>query len=348
MNILYGVQATGNGHISRSREVIRALKASGHHVHVIFSGRDARQLWDVELFQPCTIFSGMTFAVQRGKINYLKTVTGLHPLQLYRDVYGFPAKGFDVAIIDFEPITARIARKHKIFSIGIGHQYAFQYPVPVARFDPMAMLVLRRFAPVDVPIGLHWHHFGYPILPPIVPPLPIDTSDPVPGKILVYLPFEDRRDVLDLLSHFPAYDFYYYTGVDTAQDLGNRHVRPFSRQGFIDDLLTCEGVICNAGFELASEAMHLGKKLLVRPLAGQLEQTSNAMVIENLHLGAVMQELDRGMVARWLAQDGARPLQYPDVARMLAEWIGTGDWRDGSALAGRAWARVPQGAPVAA
>ena len=35
LRILYGVQGTGNGHISRSREIIRHLKAEGHDVEVI-------------------------------------------------------------------------------------------------------------------------------------------------------------------------------------------------------------------------------------------------------------------------------------------------------------------------
>ena len=50
MKILYGVQATGNGHISRSREVIRQLKDMGHDVQVILSGRDPSLLWEMETF----------------------------------------------------------------------------------------------------------------------------------------------------------------------------------------------------------------------------------------------------------------------------------------------------------
>jgi len=41
MKILYGIQATGNGHICRSREIISRLKKAGHEIFVIFSGRDA-------------------------------------------------------------------------------------------------------------------------------------------------------------------------------------------------------------------------------------------------------------------------------------------------------------------
>jgi UDP:flavonoid glycosyltransferase YjiC (YdhE family) len=55
MNILYGVQTTGNGHISRSREVIRQLKRSGHQVQVILSGNDPHRLAGVDVFKPAHI-----------------------------------------------------------------------------------------------------------------------------------------------------------------------------------------------------------------------------------------------------------------------------------------------------
>ena len=49
-------------------------------------------------------------------------------------------------------------------------------------------------------------------------------------------------------------------------------------EGFQQDLHRCEGVICSAGFELPSEAIQLGKKLLVQPVAGQMEQQQRASV----------------------------------------------------------------------
>ena len=53
--------------------------------------------------------------------------------------------------------------------------------------------------------------------------------------------------------------------------------------------------ITNAGFELASESLHLGKRLLVKPLAGQMEQAVNAMAIDILKLGMTMRILDRNI-----------------------------------------------------
>ena len=49
MNILYGVNATGNGHLTRSRITISELKKRGHKVTVLFSGRDDKDFFDVTL-----------------------------------------------------------------------------------------------------------------------------------------------------------------------------------------------------------------------------------------------------------------------------------------------------------
>ncbi len=339
MNILYGVQATGNGHISRCREIIAALKKAGHTVQVILSGRDPKQLWDMDIFMPYRVFKGMTLEYERGKMRCFKTAKNLAIRQLYRDIRAYRSPmAFDVALIDFEPVTARIARRLRIPSIGIGHQYAFNYNVPVASRDPIARWILKYFAPADYAIGLHWHHFNQPVLPPVVPP--ISGGAVQDNKILVYLPFEEQRDVVRLLSPFSSHRFYYYTGVSEPRDEANVCLRPFSRTGFIEDLQTCNGVICNAGFELASEALHIGKKLLVKPLAGQLEQTSNALALQVLKLGDTMNTLNAENVQAWLVRNTVPAQGYPDVAQLIADWIGRGNWQDTGSLVARAWAQV--------
>jgi uncharacterized protein (TIGR00661 family) len=324
MKILYGVQATGNGHISRSREVLTALKKAGHDVEVIFSGRPAEQLWGVESFKPFTVYRGFTFVVSRGRINIPATLCNLRPLQLRRDIAAWRGRAFDLVITDFEPVSARIARQNHIPSIGIGHQYAFQYRIPLATWDPAALLVLKYFAPADVALGLHWHHFDQPILPPIIPALPRLATPRIAKKIMVYLPNEEPRDVVRLLHLFSEYIFLFYTAVSQPCDDGNVRLRPYSRAAFIEDLLSCEGVITNAGFELASEALQVGKRLLVKPVAGQLEQTSNALALERLGLGSAMSSLDRDRIRAWLASPAHPRVVYPNVAQEIADWLGRG------------------------
>ena len=50
MRILYGVQATGNGHITRARVMAPALRNAGIEVDYLFSGRPADQLFNMEPF----------------------------------------------------------------------------------------------------------------------------------------------------------------------------------------------------------------------------------------------------------------------------------------------------------
>jgi uncharacterized protein (TIGR00661 family) len=346
MRILFGVQGTGNGHISRSREVIRCLKASGHEVTVILSGRKPELLWEMEVFEPFVALEGLTFATRRGRLQVLKTARQLNLFGFYADISGFDTAGIDLVVTDFEPITARIARRNRLPSVAIGHQYAFGYRVPIAGFDPVARWVLRNFAPADVALGLHWHSFDQPILPPVVPAyLPTEVS-PAHDKVLVYLPFEDIEEVRRLLAPFDRHRFFIYHQASRPAPESHLHVRPYSRGGFLQDLAESAGVITNAGFELVSEALHLGKKVLVKPLRGQLEQQSNAKALTVLGLGSTMRRLDPDAVDAFLARRAGPTVRYPDVARLIADWIGAGDWTDVAGLSRSAWGRTRfNGAP---
>ena len=337
MKILYGVQTTGNGHISRSREVIRELKNLGHNVQVLLSGRKPAMQSELKEFEPYQTFKGLTFCTNRGKLKYFQTACNLNFFQLYRDIASYSESDFDLVITDFEPISARIARRKSLPSIGIGHQYAFIHDIPTGGDNPLARFVLKNFAPADYPVGLHWHHFNRPILPPIVPHEIDGNPKKIDNKILVYLPFERLKDILALLKPFRQHEFFIYHDLTNAEDNRNIHLRPFSRSGFLNDLIECDGVICNAGFELASEALYLGKKILVKPLDGQMEQLSNALAITYLHLGMAMARLNNVRVAQFLIQPSVAPIKFPNVARMVAEWIEVGQWEDVEGLARLAW-----------
>lgn len=62
----------------------------------------------------------------------------------------------------------------------------------------------------------------------------------------------------------------------------NVELRRLHHGDFQHHLHQCSGVITSGGFELPSEALALGKKLLMKPLAGQFEQVSNAATLETL------------------------------------------------------------------
>jgi uncharacterized protein (TIGR00661 family) len=271
-------------------------------------------------------------------MNILFGVLNLHLLEYLNDARSFDASGYDLVITDFEPVSARIAKLKALPSIGIGHQYAFPYDIPMTDTTPLSLFIMRNFASARYSIGLHWHHFNQPILPPIVPRMNYAGSDVIERKILVYLPFEELDDIESLLIPFANHDFYIYHQDVTPHKVGNLFLRPYSREGFLKDLIESSGVITNAGFELASEALHLGKRLLVKPLCGQMEQASNALAIDILKVGMTMKKLDGNIVSKFLKSNAPEPMDYPDVAAMIAEWIGRGNWEDTDDLVNKAWA----------
>ena len=89
-----------------------------------------------------------------------------------------------MVISDFEPVTAWAAKTKGISVLGIGHQYAFKHKIPKEGADPIAEMVMKLYAPVDVGVGLHWHHFGQPILPPIIE-TPTVTKAVISNKVVV-------------------------------------------------------------------------------------------------------------------------------------------------------------------
>ncbi|MCG8345437.1 MAG: hypothetical protein MI685_09835 [Chlorobiales bacterium] len=340
MKILFGVQGTGNGHISRSRELVTSLRDFGHEVDVVISGRREEELKEIEVFSPYRVLKGFTLVTYRGKMNYIETMFQLDFVQLMSDVFALDINGIDLIVTDFEPVTSMAARVRNIPSIGFGHQYAFRYDVPVARGNVFERYTLLNFAPARYNAGLHWHHFNQPIFPPVIPPSLYETDElkVKGGKVLVYLPFEEVEDVTAFLVPFEDHEFYIYGKAREDRDQGHLRFRGYSREGFLRDLQECGGVVCNAGFELPGEALHLGKKLLVRPLDGQIEQESNALAIEELSLGMTMHSLDGDILREWLQKPNREPMGYSRTVNYIAEWVTKGQWDDLPDYVEAAWA----------
>lgn len=320
MKLLYGVQGTGNGHITRARVMASALAQAGVDVDWVFSGREPDRFFDMEAFGAYRVCRGLTFHVQNGRIDWRKTMNDTSMRELWRDIRTLSASDYDLVVTDFEPVVAWAARRQGVPCIGIGHQYAFAYDIPKAGSSVLSEAIMRWFAPVTLGLGVHWHHFDAPILPPIIEA----TPDPVPGDLnrtLVYLPFESSQNTVQTLNGLSGHDFVMHCGDIEPGRYGNVRVRGFSRDGFQASLAECGSVICNAGFELASEALAMGKRILVKPLKGQMEQSSNAVALAELGLGSVMPSVTEEGIADFLRHGERRRVNYPDVAAKIVDWL---------------------------
>lgn len=322
MKILYGVNGVGNGHVTRSRIMAEELNKAGHHVHYLFSGREQDKYFSMEPFgSNVTYKKGLTFTIDKGQVNIRKTITNSDITTFLRDIDSVHLEGYDLVISDFEPITAWAAKIQKVYSIGIGHQYAFNYKIPKEKSNFILNQFMNTYAPVNKGIGLHWHHFGFDgIYPPIVENLSSEFSSP--SKILVYLAFEDPEIVISTLAKIQHYTFYIY-GFNTDRENIPNNIRLFepSKDKFLFDLKTCDGVICNAGFELISEALILGKKVLAKPVTNQMEQHSNKLALTILNYGMGMDEINEDMIDHFLKSKPKVKFNYINMAKHLVDWL---------------------------
>ncbi|NMP30513.1 hypothetical protein HII17_02960 [Thalassotalea sp. M1531] len=339
MKILFGIQGTGNGHISRARILAQYLNKQPVDVTYLFSGRDKAQLFDMEVFGNYWHRKGLTFTTKNGKIDYINTFRKNSFSQFIKETKSLPVNEFDLIITDYEPVTAWAGKCSNVPVIGIGHQYAFGQNTPLAGESFIAKWIMDYFAPAKTSFGLHWHPYNEYVLPPI-----IDTKlekSKCKDHILVYLPFENQQQVTALLNKIPDKKFIQYSPELINDVQGNVRLRTTCHQAFKQDLTSTYAVICNSGFELISECIHLGLPVLTKPLQGQMEQHSNALALKQLNYATVIDEMNEQQLRQWLAQSinlKARPL--PNVAKYIVEWIIDGNWQNRQQLSQLLWAEA--------
>lgn len=339
MKILYGVQGTGNGHIARARAMSDAFRDTNTDVDFLFSGREAEKYFSMEQFGDYQVRRGFTFQFSRGRVSYVQTALNNNPIQVMREIQALDLSSYDLILNDFEPVSAWAAKRQNKNVIGISHQNAFRYPVPLKGANWLDKQIMQRFAPADYHLGLHWYHFDQPILPPIVHTIDQDMQNQ--NFVLVYLPFEAVEHVCELLFRFANQRFVcYHPNVIETEVIENVELRALNHSSFQHHLHRCSGVIANGGFELPSEALSLGKKLLLKPLQGQFEQQSNVATLEILGLASAMDFLDASAVRKWLDEQQAERVIYPNVAQAIVDWVLQGEWHNQQTLCESLWQQV--------
>jgi len=103
MKILYSIQGTGNGHVTRAREIVPLLKKE-HDVDILMSGIQS----DVELpFEVQYRFHGLSFIFgKKGNVDITETYRKSRLRQLLKDMKSLPVDQYGLVISDFEPVSS--------------------------------------------------------------------------------------------------------------------------------------------------------------------------------------------------------------------------------------------------
>lgn len=314
MRLLYGVQGTGHGHISRARVVLPKLREYAE-VDVLISGYN----YKIHIDGPADYTArGMSLAYdENGSVDYLKTVLNINPIRFLRDVDSVPVHEYDFVVNDFEPVTAWAAKRAQIPCVAISHQASF-LSENVPRPDQVSIVsehVMRYFAPSTSPVASHYLRYDDFIEPPIIRRHVRDLLPKIGDHVTVYLPAFSHHALKTIFQRIPQVKWQIFSP-DCEVKYTNKNVSvfPVGKESFLKSIENCLGIISAAGFETTSEAMYLGKKLLVIPIKNQYEQACNAAALKLLG-GEIVSELDQHFIKRvniWLKE--GKILQLSEIS----------------------------------
>lgn len=306
MKILYGIQGTGHGHISRARVVLPKLREFAE-VHVLVSGYNFKMNIDGKITYKAR---GLSLAYDNnGSVDMLGTALNLHPIKFIQDIQAVPVEKYDFVVNDFEPVTAWAAQGAGIPCVAISHQASFmsgKVPRP-QKTSLVAEQVMKYFAPCTAAVGSHYLRYDEGIEPPIIRKQVRDLDPVLGAHITVYLPAFDHQTLCSAFRKVKEVEWHVFSaGCEKGYVKDNVRVNPVSKNSFLESIETCLGIVSAAGFETTSEAMFLGKKLLTIPIKNQYEQLCNAAALKQLG-GKVLYQIGR------------------DFPQVLTDWIDKGE-----------------------
>ena len=311
MKILYSVQATGNGHISRAMELMPHLVQYGE-VDVFLSGSNSH----LQPLLPVKYRSkGLSlFYGNNGGLDYWHMWKECSVKRIWKEARELPVEKYDLVLNDFESITSLACKLKNVPSIGFGHQASFQskHTPRGSKKDITGELILKQYASASEYVGLHFTQYDDFIFSPVIKQEILQAEPTEKGHVTVYLSHYSDEVVLNELHKIKDISFEVFSKkVRQPTRSANVTLFPISNEGFTQSLIHSQGVITGAGFETPAEVLYLGKKLLVLPIKGQYEQLCNAAALKDFKVSVVDQiEVDfHSRILQWLSSPSTVPLQ---------------------------------------
>ena len=322
MKILYGVQGTGNGHITRAMTIIPILKKYAN-VDVLLSG------FSYDLPLPFSVkyqFKGLSFCFgKKGGIDYFETYKKNKLKRFLNEVKQLDLREYDFVISDFEPVSCWAALKQKKKCVGFSNQASIFTPnVPLPKSaDVTGKLILKYYAPSAVNFGMHFQAYNPQIFTPVISREVRELKAKTNGFYLVYLPAYSIEKIASVFKEFEKERFVIFSNVTKKTHKRNMYIFPLDRKHFLDQLANCNGVITAAGFSTTADALYLKKKLLIIPQKNQFEQKCNALALKKMGV-PVIKKLKSKFVPelqKWMDSSTIVHVNYPDNSELIVNTL---------------------------
>lgn len=323
LKILYAIQGTGNGHVSRAMDVVPCL-AQRAEVDVLISGVQA----DLSLPFPVKYkLRGLSFIFgKRGGVDLWKTWKNSNVRQLWKEVRNLPIEDYDLVISDFEPVSAWACYMKRQACIGLSHQAAV-----IAAASPRTddndwkgKLILENYAPTTTSYGFHFEPYADNIFTPVIRQQIRQMNPTNKGYYTVYLPAYSDERLIKKLSQFKDVQWDVFSKHNKeATRIKNIMIQPVNNEKFIHSMAHAAGVLCGAGFETPAEALFMKKKLLVVPMKDQYEQHLNAAALAKMGVPVIksLKKKHFPVIENWLQNGQVIPVDYPDRTQEIIDMV---------------------------
>jgi uncharacterized protein (TIGR00661 family) len=322
MNILYAVQGTGNGHISRAIQLYPFLKNYGN-VDFFISGSNTDLKTDLPVIGRSKGIS--LFYKATGGLDYLKIIQSFS-FSIFMDAYKLPVNNYDLVINDFDFVTSLACLFRKKKSVQFGHQASFQSnKTPRSKSNNIiGEFILKNFVKSTHYLGLHFKAYDVHVYNPIIKQDIIEALPTDEGHISVYLP---HYSIAYLEPYFLAQSNYHFevfsAEVTSIRNYKNIIYFPISNSGFTKSMIRSHAVITGGGFETPAEAMYMNKKVLSIPIAKHYEQLSNAAALTELGVKVILQ-IDQDfhpIFTKWINDTSAVKLELTHSTKEIVDQL---------------------------
>ncbi len=323
MKILYAIQGTGNGHLSRSMDIVPLLKKMGD-VDVLVSGTQG----DLALpFQVKYVLHGFGFVFgKKGGVDIWASFLKSRFRKFIHEINTLPVEDYDLVINDFEPVSAWACYMKNKPCIGLSHQAAVlssNAPKPDDT-DMMGRLILKNYAPVSAQYGFHFSKYDANIFTPVIRQQVRDQKIANKGHYTVYLPAYDDKRLVKRLTEFKdvQWDVFSKHNKKTFKHK-NVSIQPIDNEKFIKSMAESAAVLCGGGFETPAEALYMKKKLLVIPMKTQYEQQLNAAALKHMGVPVVksLKPKHNDIILDWINNGKPIPVNYPDTTQKILDLV---------------------------
>lgn len=320
MRILYAIQGTGNGHLTRAKEIIPMLQEKGE-LDILVSGNEN----NLDLgFEIKYNLNGLNFTLgKKGGIDFWSSFKKMKLSRFYNEIKNLPVKEYDLIINDFEPVSAWAAKLNNVNIISLSHQNAvLDTASPKYGKYKIETFILKYYAPAKTRFGFHFRAYSSATFTPIIRKKIRTKNISNKGHFTVYLPSYNIEKLTKILSQIPIVKWHVFSKeVKSLIFKKNITIYPINEFDFIKSIASSAGVLCGAGFETPSEALYLNKKLMVIPMKNQYEQQCNALALKEMGVYTIkkLNKKNVSKIAEWIHSDTIIKVDYPDTTEEIIE-----------------------------